>query len=162
MPSHQPLSPMMIKKNLYSLVRSPLHWYNNISQFFLSIGLRISPNSPCVFVGNILDNEPPLYLGLYVDDFCYFSASNKVETEFKNKLNKNYSVSYDNKLEWFLGMKFEWKLTGTDLQYLVHQEAFVLDMVDRCGLNNCNRSPRATNQNLPASYGRLELVEYFN
>ena len=129
-PVSNPNTLWCLKKTLYGLIRSPLHWYNNISQLFLSISLRNSPNSPCVFVGKILDNEPPLYLGLYVDDFCYFSESNKVEKEFKHKLDNNYSVSYDNKLEWFLGMKFEWKMTETDLQCLVHQEAFVLDMVD--------------------------------
>ena len=41
-------------------------------------------------------------------------------------------------------MKFEWKQTNNDLQCLVHQEAFFVDMVEQYGLTDCNKSPRAT------------------
>ena len=41
-------------------------------------------------------------------------------------------------------MKFALKLTDDDQQCLVHQEAFVLDMVDRYDLTDCNKSPRVT------------------
>ena len=85
-PRSSPNTLWKLKKTLYGLVRSPLHWYNNISQFFLSIGLHNSKNSPCVFVGQLLPNKAPLYLGLYVDDFCYYSTSNEVEEKFKKLL----------------------------------------------------------------------------
>ena len=35
-------------------------------------------------------------------------------------------------------MNFEWRLTDDNLQCLVHQEAFVLDVVERYGLADCN------------------------
>ena len=97
-----------LKKTLYGLVHTPLHWYNNISTFFQSIGLKNSQNSPCIFVSQILPHETPLYLGLYVNDFYYYSTSNKVEEKFEWLLDEKYTVSYKNQLEWFLGMKFEW------------------------------------------------------
>lgn len=59
-------------------------------------------------------------------------------------LNTKYSVSYEDSLEWFLGMKFEWKETQDYLRCHVHQEAFLLDIVDRHSLSLYNKSPRAT------------------
>ncbi len=65
--------------SLWLLVHSLLHWYDNISSFFLSRGLQGSPFSLCVFTDTLLPDYPPIYIGLYVDDFCYFSPSNEVE-----------------------------------------------------------------------------------
>ena len=143
-PLSRPNSMWRLRKTLYGLRRSPLHWFQNISAFFNSIGLQSHPNSPCVFAGTILKDHPPLYVGLYVDDFAYFSTSSKVEEHFKTLLNQKYTVSYDDCLEWFLGMKFTWYETATTLRCHVHQEAFVLDLVDRHHLTNCNKSTRAT------------------
>ena len=143
-PLTHPNSLWRLRKTLYGLVRSPLHWYNNISSFFKSIGLTNSPNSPCVFTGTILPNEPPIYVGLYVDDFAFFSCSDAVEAHFRTLLNSEYTVSYDDSLEWFLGMKFDWTETDDTLKCHVHQEAFILDIVDRHNMTDCNKSPRAT------------------
>jgi len=60
-------------KTLYGLKRSPRHRYHKAKQVFLSLGLRPLLNSPCIFTGNILSGQPPIYIGLYVDDFIYFS-----------------------------------------------------------------------------------------
>ena len=120
-----------LKKTLYGLVRSPLHWFNHISACFKSIGLHNSPNHPCVFQGHLLPDHPPLYVGLYVDDFCLFSVSNEVEMQFRSLLNKHYTVSYEDSLDWFLGMKFEWSQSDSDLKVHVHQEAFILKLLSR-------------------------------
>lgn len=133
-----------LKKTLYGLIRSPLHWYSNISKFFKSIGLTNSPNSQWIFTGTHIPGEPPLYLGLYFKDFAFFSWSDAVEQKFWDLLNTVYIVSYDDSLELFLGMKFDWKETSESLKWHVHQEAIILDIVDRHNFNDCNKSPRAT------------------
>ena len=143
-PLSRPNTLWKLKKTLYGLVHSPLHWFNNISTFFKSIGLSNLPNSPCMFSSTIVPGEPPLYVGLYVDDFAFFSVSDKVEEKFKTLLNSTYTVSYEDQLEWFLGMKFEWKKSAQNLKCLVHQEAFILDIVDRYNLSDCNTLTRAT------------------
>jgi hypothetical protein len=43
------------------------------------MGLRNLENSPCLFFGTLIDVEPPIYVGIYVDDIIYFSASDQVE-----------------------------------------------------------------------------------
>ena len=98
-----------------------MHWYNKITTFLKSIGLQNSSNSPCVFKGTIIPRESPLYLGLYVDDCAYFSTSDAVELKFKELMSTKYTVSYDDCLDWFLGMKFDWLEIDKALKCHVHQ-----------------------------------------
>ena len=42
-PFSSPNTYWKLNKTLYGLVRSPMHWYKNISSYFLSIGLQNSP-----------------------------------------------------------------------------------------------------------------------
>ena len=62
-------------RTLYGLRRSPRHWYDKAHSILTSIGLQRSPNSPCLYSGTLKPGHPPLYLGLYVDDFIFFSKS---------------------------------------------------------------------------------------
>mmetsp|Transcript_9510 Transcript_9510/g.13480 ORF Transcript_9510/g.13480 Transcript_9510/m.13480 type:complete len:120 (-) Transcript_9510:508-867(-) len=60
-------------KTLYGLKRSPRHWYEMAKTILKNLGFRQSKHSPCIFVGQLIPHQPPLYLGLYVDDFIFFS-----------------------------------------------------------------------------------------
>jgi hypothetical protein len=81
----------LLKRTLYGLRRSPKHWYDKIQKILASIGLQQNTYNLCLFSGNIIDpsdptNSPmssPLTLGLYVDDFVYFSADPAVEAKFE-------------------------------------------------------------------------------
>ena len=42
-----------------------------------------------------------------MDNSSYFNTSDEVENKFQQQLNNHYTFSYDEKLDWFLGMKFE-------------------------------------------------------
>jgi hypothetical protein len=47
------------------------------------MGLKSSPNSPCLFFGTLIEGEAPIYVGIYVDDNIYFSLSDATEKEFE-------------------------------------------------------------------------------
>ena len=117
-----------LKKTLYGLFQSPIHWFQNISSFFHQIGLHNSPNSPCVFTRTIIPGQPPMYVGLYVDDFAYFGTSDAVELQFQKLMDQKYSVSYYDCLQWFLDMKFIWYETESTPKCHIHQKAFILDI----------------------------------
>jgi len=34
-------------------------------------------------MGTLIEGEPPIYVGIYVDDIIYFSASDAVEKKFQ-------------------------------------------------------------------------------
>eukprot|EP00957_Ditylum_brightwellii_P154334 11744661-Ditylum_brightwellii.AAC.1 len=73
-------------QTLYGLECSPRHWYEKTKATFLAMGLKQCANAPCVFTDKILPNQPPIYIGLYVDDFIYFSQSDEVDTVFEHHL----------------------------------------------------------------------------
>jgi hypothetical protein len=67
-----------------------------------------SKTSPCLFVGHLIDGEPPIYVGIYVDDIIYFSTSDAVEQKFESLLWTIGEVELG-QITQFLGIEFTWK-----------------------------------------------------
>ena len=64
-------------KTLYGLKRSPKHWYELAKKILLEIGFQQCKHSPCIFIGQLIPRQAPVYLGLYVDDFIFFPKVHK-------------------------------------------------------------------------------------
>jgi hypothetical protein len=93
---------------LYGLRRAPRLWFNKLRDHLLSMGLRQSSISPCLFVGTLIEGQPPIYIGIYVDDIIYFSASDEVERIFEQKLSTIGKVDFMGQFSHFLGIEFSW------------------------------------------------------
>jgi hypothetical protein len=99
---------------LYGLHWSPRHWCNKNNAIFISIGLKPSLKDPCLYTQFVCNpNDPlavgsttPLLLGLYVDDFVYFSEDPKVEALFCCLLAGRCKVNFMGIVEWFLCVHF--------------------------------------------------------
>ena len=63
----------------------------------------------CLFRGKILPNKPPIYVGIYVDDFIYFSADPSVENEFESRLSSVTEFEFMGDVSQLLGIKFTWR-----------------------------------------------------
>ena len=139
-----------LKKTLYGLKRSPRHWYEKCRSILLSIGFKQCPNAPCLFVGNLIEGEPPLYIGIYVDDFAYFSESDEVEQKFEEEFGKRIKTKFNGVIDYFLGIKFTYKnyQDGT-LSCHLSQEAFTDTLVNHCKLD----SPHVTTPHSPYRSG---------
>jgi hypothetical protein len=80
----------LLKRTLYGLCCSPCHWYTKIKTILQKLGLRQNAYNPCLFIGNIINpSDPsdspstvPLTLGLYMENFIYFSADDAVKVKF--------------------------------------------------------------------------------
>ena len=67
----------LLHKTLYWLSHSPKHWFDMIVAILLKMGLTQSCHDPCLFhgVSSSLEEhlaspgDPPITIGLYVDDF---------------------------------------------------------------------------------------------
>ena len=147
-----------LKKTLYGLKRSPRHWYEKCRSILLSIGFKQCPNAPCLFVGNLIDNEPPMYIGIYVDDFAYFSESDAVEQKFEEEFGKRIKTKFNGVIDYFLGIKFTYKNhpDGT-LSCHLSQEAFIDTLVSQCKLD----SPHVTTPHTPYRSG-LPVDKLYN
>ncbi len=87
-PDADPKEYWLLLHTLYGLRQSLHHWYDKINSILLSIGLHPSRKVACLYFGFIQDpsnpsslpSQHPLCLGIYVDDFVYFSMNPEVES----------------------------------------------------------------------------------
>ena len=109
-----------LKKTLYGLRRSPHHWYNMITAILKDIGLTQSPHDPCLYSRIITksgdppstdSSRKPVHVGIYVDDFVFFSEDpNEEEDTFKTALNScTVPIDWMGTVDYFLGTAFTWK-----------------------------------------------------
>ncbi len=70
-------------RSLYGLRRAPKLWYEKLSSHLKHMGLRSCDNSPCLFIGSLVEGAAPIYVGIYVDDIIYFSPDSAVESKFE-------------------------------------------------------------------------------
>jgi hypothetical protein len=93
-------------RSLYGLKRAPKLWYEMLSSHLKAMGLRNSETSPCLFTGVLIPGEPPVFVGIYVDDIIYFSCSDAVERKFEAQLSTIGSVDFMGQVSLFLGTEF--------------------------------------------------------
>jgi dUTPase len=144
-PATPPNTYWRLKKTLYGLKRSPRHFYELARKILLEIGLKQHPTSPCIFFGSLIPGEPPLYLGLYVDDFIYFSESEAVENLFEQKFGDAISTDFNGQIGYFLGINFTCT-RHADGEVTIHlgQEAFIENLCQISNLDNPHTAPVRT------------------
>ena len=134
----------LLHKTLYGLRRSPKHWYDALCAALVFIGMTPLAHDPCVFTGTPIPGGPPLYLGVYVDDFTYFSASDEVERVFEAALSSQLTIDWMGEVGWYLGKAYEWARSpdGT-LSVTLTQTAKIEAMLEDHQMSDCNpvRSP---------------------
>jgi hypothetical protein len=110
-----------------------------------NMGLTASPTSPCLFMGTIIEGEPPMYVGIYVDDIIYFSPSNAVERKFESILSIIGSVDFMGKVFLFLGIEFNWiHHDDGSLSVYLTQQSFAENLVESFGFESLGISPYLT------------------
>ena len=126
---------LKLKKTLYGLKCSPRHFYKLARQILLSIGLTQHPMSPCIFWGTLVKGQPPLYLGLYVDDFLYFSESPQVEKTFEDRFGKEIDTDFYGQIGCFLSINFDCtRHNASNVTIHLSQEAFIDNLCEMAGL----------------------------
>jgi hypothetical protein len=139
-------------KTLYGLRQSPRHWYDKINAILISIGLTPSLEDPCLYSGIIRDpsnpssaiSSSPLTLGLYVDDFVYFSEDPAVEALFCRLLSERCKVDFMGVVEWFLDIHFAWRITHSFISVHLNQSGFAANLVESFFQDSRNVTPTAT------------------
>lgn len=127
---------MLLKKILYGLKRSPYHWYENCRTTLINISLQPLPNTPCIFTGSLIPDEPPICLGLYVNDFIYLSESNQVEALLEREFGEALKIAFDPQISNFLGVKFTNTIHDDgNVEIFMTQQADVNNLVKRVRLD---------------------------
>jgi hypothetical protein len=125
-PKSSPGTYWKLLHSLYGLRRAPKLWFDRLSKHLESMGLKSSPTSRCIFFGTLIEGEPPIYVGIYVDDIIYFSLSDAVERLFESKLSSLGNVDFMGQVSHFLGIEFTWQhLPGGHLAVSLTQQSFI-------------------------------------
>jgi hypothetical protein len=144
-PKSTPGTYWRLLRSLYGLRRAPKLWFTKLSDHLLSMGLRCSTNSQCLFVGNLIPGAPPIYVGIYVDDIIYFSPSNAVERLFESKLSTIGNVDFMGQVSHFLGIEFSWHyLHDGELEVSLTQRSFLDTLLANLNITNENVSTYTT------------------
>jgi hypothetical protein len=101
--------------------------------------------SPCIFTGILVPGEPPIYVGIYVDDIIYFSASDKVERKFEELLSTIGSVDFMGQVSLFLGTEFTWVIhEDGHLTVSLTQQSFAETLIESLGIETSGTSTFTT------------------
>jgi hypothetical protein len=139
----------LLQKTLYGLQHSPQHWYEKIDSILHSICLTPNAHDPCFCTGFVQDpldpsasqSSVPLSMGLYVDNFLYFSADPAVEELFEWLSWERVKVGFMGLIEWFLGIHFSWR-SRVDVH--LNQTGYAANLVKQFCHNSWDPTPTAT------------------
>ena len=86
------------------------------------------------------------HVGMYVDDFIFYSTDPEEEKHFKHELAKHTKVNFMGDVDYFLGTAFTLLRHGADNHVSVHltQTAFTEFSAHRFGVGRMNRIPNMT------------------
>ena len=119
-PCSKPGTFWKLNKTLYGLTQLAHHWYTKICNHLVDdMDFKSMDQDNCVFHCTPFKGEHPIYIGLYVDDFVYYSKSNRVQEWFKNELKSRIKVGFMGDFSWFLGQRYNW-YTDLDSKVSVH------------------------------------------
>jgi hypothetical protein len=97
----------------------------------------------------LTDGEPPIYVGIYVDDIIYFSASDVVEKKVESLLSTIGQVEFMGQFSQFLGIEFTWKwrMDG-HLSVSLTQQSFAETLIESLGFDSASVSTFTTTYQL--------------
>ena len=73
-------------------------------------------------------------MGLYIDDFMFFSTSDSVESKFQIILSRLVTVDFVGVVEWFIGIHFSWRLSNGEINVHMNQSGFARNLVENFDL----------------------------
>jgi hypothetical protein len=112
-----------------------------LSSHLKSMGLYQSTISPCIFTGVLVPGEPPVFVGIYVDDIIYFSISDVVERKFEEFLSSIGSVEFMGKVGLFLGTEFTWvEHADGNLSVSLTQQSFTETLLESLNVTRSSQS----------------------
>ncbi len=116
-----------------------------------SIGLVPNAHDPCFYTGlvqNPLDpsvsqSSLPLSIGLYINNFVYFSEDPAVEALIECLLQECVKVDFMGLVGWFLGIHFLWCITPSRVDVHLNQTGFAANLVEQFYCDSQEPTPMA-------------------
>ena len=103
------------------------------------MGFDAMAQDKCVYICTPIEGQPPIYIGLYVDDLVYYRKSDKVERRFENNLKSHLKVEFMSDAAWFLGQRYDWHTDPNNGYVSCHisQQTMIKGMLERHQVEHC-------------------------
>lgn len=133
-----------LHKALYGLKQASLVWNRKLDAALKTYNLTRSKVDPCIYF-NIKPTNMTI-LAIYVDDILIFSNDTMFRENLKKKLSSQFKMKILGKAKQCLGLK----ITRENGNIYLDQEKYILDILDRFNMNECNpvSTPLDINQKL--------------
>ena len=118
-------------KSLYGLKRAGNEWNKLLHKFLVSFGLERSDADHCCYVKKEEVNR--LFIAVWVDDLLFFSTSEKMLSEFRAAISKEFRVDDKGQMKWFLGIS----VTQIDGEIRLCQTSFIENTLEEFGMLDC-------------------------
>ena len=133
---------LKLKRSLYGTSFAPKLWSDTLSKALQDYGLVPSKHDPCLY------SKPGVMACCYVDDLILaFKDQRERDTFFAKMEELGFTLTMDDTLESFLGIKFERHKNGS---FTLTQPGLIQKIIDATNMRNCNpvHTPATPNQTL--------------
>ena len=133
---------LKLKRSLYGTSFAPKLWADTLTQALKDYGLKQSTHDPCLF------SKPGVMACCYVDDLILAFKDPKERDNFFSTMKKlGFTLTMDDTLESFLGIKFERHGNGS---FTLTQPALIQKIIAATNMKDCNpvSTPATPNQTL--------------
>jgi hypothetical protein len=133
-----------LKKALYGLKQAPRAWYDRLSSFLISVGYVRGSIDKTMFIKR--ENKDILVVQVYVDDLVFGATSQKLVDEFTLLMKKEFEMSMEGDLNYFLGLQINQTKTGL----FISQSKYARDLVKKFDLDTANvaKTPMGTSKKI--------------
>ncbi|KAE8699066.1 hypothetical protein F3Y22_tig00110597pilonHSYRG01396 [Hibiscus syriacus] len=122
-----------LKKSLYGLKQSPRQWYKRFDSYMIKIGYKQCEYDCCVYVKS-LDDDPFIFLLLYVDDML-IAAKNMVDViDLKTLLSQEFDMKDLGAAKKILGMEI--CRDRDSMKLWLSQRGYVEKMLERFAMSS--------------------------
>ena len=120
-----------------------------MTSILAKMGLTSSPHDPCLYTGYVNSDSTsfsaPLHIGLYVDDFVFYTTDKAHEEAFRRELASHITVDWMGDVDFFLGTAFTWqRLDDGNVSVHLSQAAFTEHLAHRFSVDTMNKTPNMT------------------
>lgn len=122
-----------LEKSLYGLKQASRCWNKKFTKFIRKFGLRPCKADPCVFVGN-LNNNNLIILAIHVDDGIIVSEKEDGINSVIEYLQTHFEIKQMD-VGVFLGLEIQQRDDGS---IFVHQAAYTRRILNRFKMESCN------------------------
>ena len=133
---------LLLKRSLYGTSFAPKLWADTLTKALKDYGLKQSTIDPCLFC------KPGVMACCYVDDLILaFKDPTERDTFFSKMKGLGFTLTMDDTLESFLGIKFERHHNGS---FTLTQPGLIKKIIAATNMKDCNpvATPATPNQTL--------------